>query len=394
MGVNHFILDRRTLDLTVGGVAARVGILRNIGKVHSNTADIIDVARRTWQGRQTPGLVLVPGHGAQYPGSAGLVLGWERGLVSTVDFDWSGLPELGIALRGDDGGLELRSQAAPEVPLTPAAAVAAGLLDADGRISRWRRPRITTAEVVPGWLERHDNPSSLGVVERQHHTLRVVLDNGATQDVMVAEPLSGRAVAAAGIELPGMTVEDAANWAQDNPERRRLQEAELVRCTGGDGLMVTAGQAVVHLVPDVPSGRIIVHGTLGGAGYPQMPEAAFHDAGDRLARYVGGTISCEGGGSLMLTSPAAPQFQVSLASDDDGRIFVVAMMPGQIQKLAVPAEAAGPFLADFALYLAELGGVALARTEGGAPGAGLHGFNDFLQERGIRYEMPGVLLRP
>ena len=108
MGVNTFLLDRRTAVLVIGGSRQTVGTLRSFFKLTELDLGEGRVAELEAAARITPsptaamimGLTELPL--ADKPGkpvAAHLVLGWDEGRGSVTDFGWDYLPQLGYAVR-------------------------------------------------------------------------------------------------------------------------------------------------------------------------------------------------------------------------------------------------------------------------------------------------------
>jgi hypothetical protein len=106
MGVNTFLLDRRTAILSIGGSRQTVGTLRRSFKLTELDAE--RSAEREAAANITPSPVAVllmdiselalaadPGK----PITSHLVLGWDEGRGSVTDFGWDYLPRLGYAVR-------------------------------------------------------------------------------------------------------------------------------------------------------------------------------------------------------------------------------------------------------------------------------------------------------
>src|SRR5580698_5568549 len=111
MGVNIFLLNRRTATLLIGTSRQTVGTLRRFFKL--TELDDERMAERDAAARITPSpaaaLVMditeLPIAGApDKPVAAHLVLGWDEGRGSVTDFSWDYLPRLGYAVRDPAGG--------------------------------------------------------------------------------------------------------------------------------------------------------------------------------------------------------------------------------------------------------------------------------------------------
>jgi hypothetical protein len=178
MGVNTFLLDRRTARLLIGGSSQTVGTLRRFFKLTEldeeraaeldaaagitpspAAAMIIDITELPLAAEPAKP---VPGH---------LVLGWDEGRGSVTDFGWDYLPRLGYAVRNAATQeyvlFELRDNLL--YPIDANRALDLGLLDAQGHLIRRGQPVITGCENVRHFLDRYadaDCTLSSGITER------------------------------------------------------------------------------------------------------------------------------------------------------------------------------------------------------------------------------------
>ena len=182
MGVNIFLLDRRTATLVIGGRTQTIGTLRRFFKVTEldpKRASELDVAARI-----TPSPVaalviditelslasapdaLVPAH---------LVLGWDEGRGSVTDFRWDFLPRLGYAVRNPETGVYVLHQDREGIlyPIGPERALELGLVDTAGRTVRHGQPRITSCHSVSRYIA--------GYAE-----VACTFDNGTSERLLVA----------------------------------------------------------------------------------------------------------------------------------------------------------------------------------------------------------------
>ena len=106
MGVNIFLLDRRTAVLSIGGTRQTVGTLRRFFKLTELDAE--RAAERDAAANVIPSPVAVllmditdlpMATAPEQPVRAHLVLGWDEGRGSVTDFGWDYLPRLGYAVR-------------------------------------------------------------------------------------------------------------------------------------------------------------------------------------------------------------------------------------------------------------------------------------------------------
>lgn len=167
MGVNTFLLDRRSATLIVGGSKQLVGTLRRFFKLtelDEERAGEREAAEAAAQTRPSPAAAMImdvwdlslasaPGT----PVAAHLVLGWDEGRGSVTDYHWDFLPTLGYAVRNsvtqeyalhelkDDLLYLLNSVRAHDL----------GLLDAHDGLVRHGQPVITECANVRPFLDRY-----------------------------------------------------------------------------------------------------------------------------------------------------------------------------------------------------------------------------------------------
>jgi hypothetical protein len=109
MGVQLYLLDRRTVTLNVGGHRFEVGTLRRSWKVTElgrARADNLAEASQKLVGIKKPKAVLVAdvaemalASNMEQTVSAHVVLGWDADRLEVSDFRWDYLPVLGYAIR-------------------------------------------------------------------------------------------------------------------------------------------------------------------------------------------------------------------------------------------------------------------------------------------------------
>jgi len=184
MGVNTFLLHRRTVTLLIGGSRQTVGTLRQFFKLteldDERAAELDAAARIT----PSPAAALVmditdlPLAGEpDKPVAAHLVLGWDEGLGSVTDFGWDYLPQLGYAVRDPTSGdytLHERRSGLLH-PIDTHRARELGLLDAGGELIRHGQPRIAACRSVRPWIA--------GYAEAE-----CTFDNGAGDKLLIVTP--------------------------------------------------------------------------------------------------------------------------------------------------------------------------------------------------------------
>ncbi len=166
MGVNTFLLDRRTVTLLIGGRRQTVGTLRRFFKLTELDDERAAELKAAEHIRPSPAAVLVmditelplAGEPAK-PVAAHLVLGWDEGRGSTTDFGWDYLPRLGYAVRDPVAGNYIlhEERAGALHAIDGARARTLLLLDQAGELVRRGQPRITACRSVrpyiPGYAE-------------------------------------------------------------------------------------------------------------------------------------------------------------------------------------------------------------------------------------------------
>jgi hypothetical protein len=186
MGVNTFLLDRRTAKLLIGGSPQTVGTLRRFFKLtelnEERAAELDTPAGIT----PSPAAALIMDITelplADKPAkviAAHLVLGWDEGRGSVTDFGWDYLPRLGYAVRNAATQeyvlFELRGELL--YPIDANRALDLGLLDTHGHLIRRGQPVITGCENVRPFLDRYadaDCTLSSGATE----TLMTTIEGG------------------------------------------------------------------------------------------------------------------------------------------------------------------------------------------------------------------------
>ena len=182
MGVNTFLLDRRTAMLQVGPSIHTVGTLRRFFKLTElddvRAAELNEAARVS----QSPVAVLNPeitewptAGEPNVPVAAHLVLGWDEGRSYVTDFGWDYLPQLGYAVRDHvSGHYNLYEEVGGILhTIDGSRASELGLLDDDGKLVRRGQPLIALCRSV--------RPSIAGYVEAD-----CVFDDGRQEKLLVS----------------------------------------------------------------------------------------------------------------------------------------------------------------------------------------------------------------
>jgi hypothetical protein len=184
MGVNLFLLDRRTVTLVVGGSKHSIGTLRRFFKItemDGERTSVLDAAARVTLS-PTAALVadvselpLVDTPDKSIP--AHLVLGWDEGRSSVTDFGWDYLPRLGYAMLDHTTGDYILHEERDGLlhTINDYRARELGLLTATGALIRRGQPHIATCRSVTPYIP--------GYAEAD-----CTLNSGVTSKLLIATP--------------------------------------------------------------------------------------------------------------------------------------------------------------------------------------------------------------
>jgi hypothetical protein len=184
MGVNTFLLDRRTVTLLIGGSRQTVGTLRQFFKLTEMDAeraaerDAAALIRPSPAAAQVMDIMDLPLAGEpDKPVAAHLVLGWDEGRGSVTDFGWDYLPRLGYAVRDPTSGDYTlhEDRSGLLYPIDALRARELGLLDAGDELIRHGQPRIAACQSVRPWIP--------GYAEAE-----CTFDSGAGDKLLVVTP--------------------------------------------------------------------------------------------------------------------------------------------------------------------------------------------------------------
>ena len=167
MGVQIYLLDRRTVTLLVGADRQQIGTLRRSWKVteiDGDRAADIEAAKANIAGQGAP-LAVMLADVAEIPLAAEpiqpvpahLVLGWDADRSSVTDFGWDYLPALGYAVRSTaPAEYALHEERAGVLhPVTTGRAVELGILDGAGKFQRRGQPSITECRSVRPYISSY-----------------------------------------------------------------------------------------------------------------------------------------------------------------------------------------------------------------------------------------------
>jgi hypothetical protein len=167
VGVQIYLLDRRTVTLLVGNDPQKIGTLRRSWKVteiDSERAAEIEAARANIAAEGAPVAVMVADVAEiplaiepSRPVAAHLVIGWDADRSSVTDFGWDYLPALGYAVRGTSSAeYALHEERAGVLhPVTTSRAIELGILDDAGKFQRRGQPSITKCRSVRPYISSY-----------------------------------------------------------------------------------------------------------------------------------------------------------------------------------------------------------------------------------------------
>ena len=180
MGVNTFLLDRRSVTLLVGGKKQMAGTLRRFFKLteldEERHAEVEAAERDTYSPPAAMIMDVNEGRLADDPDrlvNTHLVLGWDEGRGTVTDYKWDYLPVLGYAVRnpGTAHFTLYEEKFGLLYPIDGSRARELGLIDDEGKMVRRGQPVITSAANVRPFLDRYADADC-------------VMSNGATETMM------------------------------------------------------------------------------------------------------------------------------------------------------------------------------------------------------------------
>ena len=164
MGVQIYLLDRRTVTLLVGADLQKIGTLRRSWKVteiDDDRAADIEAAKANIAGQGAPLAVMVADVAEiplaiepNRPVAVHLVIGWDADRSSVTDFGWDYLPVLGYAVRSTASAEYVLHEERAGVlhPVTSIRANELGILDGAGKFQRRGQPSITECRSVRPYI--------------------------------------------------------------------------------------------------------------------------------------------------------------------------------------------------------------------------------------------------
>jgi hypothetical protein len=178
MGVNTFLLDRRTATLMIGGTKQTAGTLRRFFKLTELDDDRAAELEAAARAAHSPAAVLLMDVSElplaaepDYPIAAHLVLGWDEGRGSVTDFGWDYLPPLGYAVRAPSTHAYTLYEERDGLlyPIDATRAREIDLLDSAGRLVRHGQPQIVACRRVKPYIKGYveaDCTLETGAVEK------------------------------------------------------------------------------------------------------------------------------------------------------------------------------------------------------------------------------------
>lgn len=167
MGVQIYLLDRRTVTLLVGNESQKIGTLRRSWKVteiDDDRAAEIEAAKASIAGEGAPVAVMVADVAEiplaiepSRPVAAHLVIGWDADRSSVTDFGWDYLPTLGYAVRGASSAeYALHEERAGVLhPVTTSRAIELGILNDARKFQRRGQPSIIKCTSVRPYISSY-----------------------------------------------------------------------------------------------------------------------------------------------------------------------------------------------------------------------------------------------
>jgi hypothetical protein len=167
VGVQIYLLDRRTVTLLVGNESPKIGTLRRSWKVteiDGDRAAEIEAAKANIAGEGAPPAVMVADVSEiplaiepSRPVAAHLVIGWDADRSSVTDFGWDYLPTLGYAVRSTSSAeYALHEERAGVLhPVTTSRAIELGILNDAGKFQRRGQPSITKCRSVRPYISSY-----------------------------------------------------------------------------------------------------------------------------------------------------------------------------------------------------------------------------------------------
>ena len=166
MGVQIYLLERKLVTLSVGGLEQTIGTLRRSWKItelNQEREREIEHAKAFVQVKPAPVAVMLAdvadlpldggGNGRRHV-AAHLVLGWDADRPSVTDLNWDYLPILGYAVREDVSALYVLHEEKKEglSPITRHRAVELGIHNEAGDFIRKGQPEIVECKSVRSFI--------------------------------------------------------------------------------------------------------------------------------------------------------------------------------------------------------------------------------------------------
>ena len=167
MGVQIYLLDRRTVTLRVDDFLQEIGTLRRFWKVteiDQERAKEIETAKANIIGKAAP-MAVMTADTLEFPlatnpallAQAHIVIGWDADRSSVTDFGWDYLPVLGFAVRipGSTEYTLHEDRGGVLYPLAKSRAIEQGILGGEGQPVRHGQPLIVDCKLVKPFISSY-----------------------------------------------------------------------------------------------------------------------------------------------------------------------------------------------------------------------------------------------
>lgn len=345
MGIRILVVDRNTTPLFVGSVRQEAVRLHDVGKPSEAVDAAVAKAGHRWADRRMPGAAILPD---------GRVIRWESGLLRVADADIARHPLIGTVAPDDKPPVLQRPDGTGQWSRT--AAWEAGILDVDGGLVQWRRPRIVEVVSREMTVVVAPNASSAGPVTRSFVAFRVRMSDGSEEDLTTFWNLPLDYAAQAEEALVSLPLNEAFDWISA-PLRQRVEADARVLCAGGRGLDLLCGDVRLRLQP-APDGEILL--LEGIAGHSMAAGLAMATIGDRAATLGGDLVMVDG----ELRLEVLGLLGVVVLKAADGGLRLTCRTDGAEEVMNVAAPAVRTYMADLSAYLAACGDLSVEADAG------------------------------
>ncbi len=167
MGVNVYLLNRRTAEISIGNERYIVGTLRpfwKITEIDEERAAEMAAAKAELLGNDAPTAVMISdicdvalASDPRRKAAGHIVLGWDADRFSVTDFDWEYLPVLGYAVKLSGSSTYALHEIRDELlyPMTKERAIELQILDAAGALIRRGQTLILICHSVKNYIAKY-----------------------------------------------------------------------------------------------------------------------------------------------------------------------------------------------------------------------------------------------